>query len=396
MKHLIKKLREAKLRVDEFNAIAIPKIQTPTFKISFAQLKAQGTASLTDNLTADQAEVTRLEGELEDLKTVGPGGRKAGTTKSIEAAATALELAKQQVNTDLTNISDRAASDADKAKTDADKAKSDAAAAAQTRINTLKRIADNAGNVGKAEDALIAALKQQVVKAKGNAADLNAALSALDAERKNQAAAIEASQQLTFDLAQSVIDRTRAAAELTDTPVDNKLADSLEVKLLNREIAAAQKAAQKAGLTIVEWKKAQIKVNQAIAARDNFLKGLKDANGGSGFSIEDLFKEALSQFNQFASNVSTSVTTPGGVRGAIGAGIAAQDPRLTKADQLKIAKAAETNDLLQKILDAQNGQSKDGTKARLIDDRDAITPRGAGVGHWTKAQAAAFAKVRSN
>lgn len=105
------------------------------------------------------------------------------------------------------------------------------------------------------------------------------------------------------------------------------------------------------------------------SARLSLQATLNDAAGGGGFSLSDLFAEAVKQLNQFGSNVSGSVITGGGARAAVAGAILSQAPQdrsdvvgrvIAQKSDKQIAEAARSNQLLKQILDAVSGPSGSG------------------------------------
>jgi hypothetical protein len=111
-----------------------------------------------------------------------------------------------------------------------------------------------------------------------------------------------------------------AAANLTETDADNKKVLSAEQRRLEAAKKAAEKIARTAGLTKQQLADAKLKVleldGQILGIKSQIKNLGSGGSSGGGFSLNDLFKEALNQFQEFGSNVSASPLTPGGVRGA--------------------------------------------------------------------------------
>lgn len=310
--------------------------------IDLATIQAQGTKSNADNLSAAKANEAQAQHNLDIAHAHG---------KNLSDLQKALATAHNEV----VSVQQAIASDAQAAAT---LAQTKADQAAQAEQLALERAAAASDNRGGAENKLIAFLKKRVQQAKGDTLKLQQAINDLDAEKKKQAEAIKASQQVTFDLRQSAIDAAKAAAANTDTNTDNIRVDRAEIRLINAEINAAKKARDLIkNKATDEWKKAQTEVNKLIATKNAALGTLKSDLGQTGGGF-DVFKEAVNQLQTFGSNVTRGqVTTPGGARAAFAGGLLATKlTGLSEADRLHLAEETNTNLLLQKILSAVSDQ----------------------------------------
>jgi hypothetical protein len=128
-----------------------------------------------------------------------------------------------------------------------------------------------------------------------------------------------------------------------------------------------------------------IDLQSEILALETQKKGV----GGGGFTLKEFYDEGLKQFNEFASNVSSSVLTPGAVRGTLGGAVAAQNPGISQVDSRKLDAAATTNSLLADILGAIRGQNPKDTVAPGVHADDIGPP-----GYATHTNAARMAVVR--
>ena len=238
--------------------------------------------------------------------------------------------------------------------------------------------------------------------ARKSKADAASALAIKNA--KAATAAQELLRRTIADIQTQRFSNLLARANLTPSTEDNKKILSAEQTRLEAARKAAQKLADTAGLSKQKLAEARLKVakldGEILGIKSQILNLGSGGAAGGGFSIADLFKEALTQFNEFGSNVSSSPMTPGGVRGQLGGDIARNiitNPKVQK--DLKVvgiegidkntADAAKYMKFLYEYFTGNKAPS--GT----VPD-DVVTPRGAGVGHWTAAQAKAFAKVRGN
>jgi TP901 family phage tail tape measure protein len=196
-----------------------------------------------------------------------------------------------------------------------------------------------------------------------------------------------ATARLVFNLQKSRLDLRIAAAGLTTPIGDDIRANRAEIRFYNAQIKRIEAIRKKRKLTLEE-QQAVVDYRTAIIGLRSTIQGLKEGQGG-GFSLQDLFKEASSQFNEFASNVSGGqVTSPGGVRGALSTAILAQKPKKTQADIEKLDAVGQTNSYLKEILMAiQQGQEEKPTGRHFV----------GGVAHGkpTAAQSKTFAKLHA-
>jgi hypothetical protein len=159
------------------------------------------------------------------------------------------------------------------------------------------------------------------------------------AKDKEAAAAAVANAKASIDLQNARLDARLAAAQGTETKKDDRAVYNAMIKLNDVQIKTLR--GEEVGLkrTSQAYKDKEIAVQRLIAANKGLQKSIKGLNdtSDSGFSIADLFKESLSQFQQFGSNVSTNPRTPGQVRGQFGFDIARNiitDPKVQKNPQL--------------------------------------------------------------
>jgi TP901 family phage tail tape measure protein len=320
--------RIARLAEDKERRKPLPGDTQATNKLQIAQLNAQLRGSLTAELAADKNIETYFRERLELAKK--GTDRYTNILGALQGANSASRSVQSQIDAEADAATAEAKRNRDehtrKLKRDAAQAKADARDAAQAAKDLF--------NLEKSRfDLAIASATQLHPKAIGlQTAAYNREIAFLNGEIKR----IQKSRKLTVELKQQIV---------------NYRSDIVSLK----------------------------------AARNALKDNLKDNT--TGFSLGDLFKEAISQFNQFGSNVSSSVTTSGGVRGALGGAIASQNPNLSRADRLKLAKAEDTNDLLRDIRDAVVG--RDGPTL-LAGARDPVGPAGFATG----AHARRFSKVR--
>ncbi len=195
----------------------------------------------------------------------------------------------------------------------------------------------------------IAAVKERVSLEGGRAAAL-AALRAVLTQVNGQVKEIR-KQQLDQqkELQASILETQLLRAQGTPGTED-------DTRVLNKQIAAAQKDlnAQKK-IANNEKLGSKVRLDAALKVQEDTRKiltirqSIKSLAGG-GFSLSDLFKEAINQLNEFGSNVSTAPITPGGARAAVAGGILAQKTGLSDAEKASLNATATTNDLLAQIL----------------------------------------------
>jgi TP901 family phage tail tape measure protein len=231
-------------------------------------------------------------------------------------------------------------------------AKKSIVAAYEKELATTKATGDALGNlkIGLAEARANVTGVEQQISANAVAEEVKRKQAKADA-----LALVVATAKAAIDLQNARLSNRLAVAKATPGIEDDKSALNAQIAFNNSIIAGLR--AEETGLkkTSLKYKEKEAAVQSLIGANIGLrqsIKGLTDTSAGGGFSLSDLFKEGLSQFNQFASNVSTSVATPGGVRGALGGAIAAQNPNLSKADRAKLDEARTTNDFLKEILAA--------------------------------------------
>ena len=207
-------------------------------------------------------------------------------------------------------------------------------------------------------------------------------------DAKKAAADAAATATALFNLQKSKLDLRIQEAGLTKGIGDDIRANRAEIRFYNAQIKRIEALKKRRKLTLDE-QQALVDYKSAVVSLRATIKGLKDNTSASGgFTLEDLFRESISQLDQFGSNVSIGVTTGGGARAAIAGAINSVNPNLSAADRKKLAATTETNALLQDILDEiQNGNSLVVPKGRKCNVRDeAIGARlshGPGLAAWT-------------
>lgn len=146
---------------------------------------------------------------------------------------------------------------------------------------------------------------------------------AAEDERKRSAAQ-ELLRQTILGIQSQSFRNALASADLTDTPDDNKKVLFAEQRRLEALRDAAKRVARNSSLSRQALADARLKVlelNGQILGIKSQIKNLgKDGSGGDGFSLQDLFQEAVNQFNTFGSNIAgrNGVLSPQDERAAFG------------------------------------------------------------------------------
>lgn len=236
----------------------------------------------------------------------------------------------------------------------------------QTRLEIA---AEDAGNRGAAEKRLIAFLAREANDARLTTAQQLAFTKELKAERKKQTAVIVSAAKDEIDRKKALLDLRVQQAELTPGISDEK-------KRLNDEIAFLREQQKNTKALSKEW----IAYESEITGLKSRIKNLTSQDGG--FSLQDLFKEAVDQFNTFGSNIGgrNGVLSPQDARASLGKNImdTVQTNLLTEAEQQTL--------YLSQILDAiQNPGSMSYSPARK---RELVSAAG-NFGGWRAAQEAA-------
>jgi TP901 family phage tail tape measure protein len=193
-----------------------------------------------------------------------------------------------------------------------------------------------------------------------------AAKSASDAERKRRKAqalqdardAAQAAKDL-FNLQKSQFD-LEIQRVTTLLPNNKRLAKKAyedEITFLQTEVKRLEAIRKKT----IEQRQLIVQYKSDIIGLKGAIKSLNStsSSSGGGFSLNDLFKTAVDQLNEFGSNVSSGPATGGQAGSAVLASIVSKipsgDPALKRLQGIgyeQLAQAAESNDLLRAILDA--------------------------------------------
>jgi hypothetical protein len=185
----------------------------------------------------------------------------------------------------------------------------------------LRAAADAADHRGKAEQKLIDNLNKQVSDTKervrlgtDSRENQNAAQKAFSQEVLVGKQSVVEAAKASIDLQRERLDTSLAAAQRTPGLGDDRAVLRNRISLEGDILKKMQETLKTQRSTSNEYRVQAIAIEQqkrAIGDLQDQLKGVS----GSGFSLPDLFKESLSQFAQFSSNVSTHPLTPGGARG---------------------------------------------------------------------------------
>ena len=243
----------------------------------------------------------------------------------------------------------------------------------QAQISLLSTIAGLAGNVGPQEDKLIKALQDQVKAAQRNTPAYWTAVANLQAAQTTQAQAIQSFLQSGFDLT-NARDATKLAAAQYKDLVSGGTGNQTSVYRLilrdqNIQLRTLEALAKHAGSVkntsksaYDAWVTAQKNVFALQAQIFATKTSLRNLTGTSSFSLSDLFKEAVNEFNQFGSNIASrgGLFTGGDVRAKFAANIQANivsAQRNPVADAISSSAGKNLNEaqkqtaLLQKIAD---------------------------------------------
>lgn len=195
--------------------------------------------------------------------------------------------------------------------------------------------------------------------------EAKAAKDARDAEAKRRKAEAEQEAREAAQAAVDLFNLQKSQFDLqiqrvtTLFPNNKRLAKQAyqdEIDFLNAEIKRLEGVKKKT----TEIRQKIVNLKGDVIALKGAIKGLNDAgSSGGGFSLNDLFKAAVDNLNEFGSNVSSSPTTGGAAGSAVLASIVSRIPagdpalkRLQGVGYEQLAEAAESNDLLRAILNA--------------------------------------------
>lgn len=176
---------------------------------------------------------------------------------------------------------------------------------------------------------------------------LRLAREAEEDERKKQAAQALLAQTI-LDIQNQRFQNRLTAADFTESNDDNIRILNAQIKVLDGRRKAAQKIADVAKKGSQAQKDAQLqvaKLNGEILGLRSQIKNLGKGGPDSSFSLQDLFQEAVSEFNAFGSNISTTGLLSGqDARGAF-SDIVINDA----VAQSQLTEAQKQTELLRKI-----------------------------------------------
>jgi chromosome segregation ATPase len=260
-------------------------------------------------------------------------------TKAYLAASKQVEAAQAQrdsVQAEITSKSDKAQSDRDQLfRTNL-----------QNQESRLQLAATASDNQGVAEQKLIAFYRKESTNVKLTEAERLRYQEALATEIDNQKKAVVAASKAQIDLKLAIDDLRIQQAEATPGESD-------DVKAINNKIKDLRKQRDRFADYSKEWVEYQSQI-ETLKAR---LKNLS----GSGFSLQDLFKESLRQFQEFGSNVSSNPLTGGQVRGQfagtlISTILGSQKDRAALGIISVASNTSETNLLLRQLIALVKGE----------------------------------------
>lgn len=266
-----------------------------------AQLEAQLNDNLQAELAADKAIENSFKKRLEKAK-----GRPVLYNAILQALVQA-HAATQSVLSQIASQNAQAQQERQQAITDA----------ISLRRTRLENAAELANNQGEAERKLIAFYLAESKDLRLEASARLAYEAAYNQEIKAQQQAIVAQAKAEIDLRNSRLDLAIQRADLTPGLGDNRRAINAKIKRLQQDLKDLDRIKN---LTLEQQQKV-VDLKSAIVALQLQLKNLSGQDGG--FSINDLFKEAVNNFTTFGSNIASrsGVLSPQDARGQVSKGI---------------------------------------------------------------------------
>lgn len=294
--------------------IVIPK------RLRIASLDAQ----LDDDLQRQLAVDRQIEAYLEKRLALARKQKKdvEGILKALEQAQSNTQSIVSQIDSENKKKQQQAA---DNLRT-----------ALGNKETQLSLAAQAAGGLGAKENALITFYKKESQDKSLTETERLSYLSKLRTEQKNFTATIAQAAKDEIDRRKALLDLAIKEAEATPGLDDNKRA-------INNEIRFLRVQRNKFKVFSKEWIEYQSEI-------DDLKERLKNTTDSSGPSLSDLFAEASKEFKDFASNVSTQITTPGGIRAQFAAAISIQNKNISLGEEQQIKEAVTTNSLLGQIL----------------------------------------------
>lgn len=265
--------------------------------LELADLNAQLTASLNDDLAASKAIEAYLQKRLEIAKRVG--GTQTDRYKNILKALVTARSATQSVLDEIKTTSEQATKDQEQAFD----------LALSNQEERLRLAAEKAGNVGPQENALIAFLRAQAKSAKNTTQEQLRFQRALVSELDKQKKAIQQNLDDVAALQQSnlALALKRAQVLTPDDTTDDEQAIRAQIANARKRLAILNRVKDQT----IEQKK---KVNEIKDEILDYQAALNDLKGSGGASFNDFVKSALENFRQFGGGT-TGILTGQAVRG---------------------------------------------------------------------------------
>lgn len=263
----------------------------------------------------------------------------------------------------------------------AEQATAAAKQAIENQRTELQAAAEAAGNIGAAENKYIAFLKEQIGRAGQTTAERLAAEQAYNNEIKKRQEALKAILDARINLREAGLDNALLRAQATESKVDDIKVFRGYIKLDRDRIAVYRRFIESKKGTALEVLNAQIQIRNLqgdIIRQQQAIKGTTDK---ASFSLSDLFKEAISQFNEFGSNIASrqGILSGGDLRATFAANIIASQ-RNPVADAIShsgngmISEQQTTNTLLRELPGQIAARIRSGASSRSA-HRDPYGPQ---------------------
>lgn len=302
-----------------------------------AQLDAEISGNLQAELRTDQKIVDFLTKSLERAK--GSAVKYKAVGEALKAAVSARDSVLSQIQSNQ--------------REEAQKRQEIFQTGIENQQVRLELAAQAAGLNSDAEKKLIAFLAQEARDSRLT----DAQQLAFEKERRSEIAKVRASivetakaqidlQNSRFELRQSILDTRLSAAELTPGIEDNRRVLNLQIKALNDDIvrqkalAAAAKKNSQERIDLLQNVQTDLQKINALKLQIKNLSG----EGGQAFTLQDLFKEAVEQFNAFGSNIAgrSGILSPQDARASLGRNIIADLSAKQVTEQEKTNQLLET------------------------------------------------------
>lgn len=287
-------------------------------------------AQLDDNLQAELKADERIESYFRKRLTLAKG--KPAVYNAVLGALTQAHAATQSVLGQIKSES-QANQQAQ------DEAVKTAISNQRTRLENAAFLTDH---TGEAEKKLIAFYRKEAADIRLTTAERLAYQAAYNTEIDSQRKAVVAQAKAEIDLRNSRFDLAIQRAGLTPSTADDRKAINNKIKAIQNQIDGLKTIKKKT----IEQKQEIVSLTSVILGLKGDLQNLKNGGGGGGFSLNDLFKEAVNNFVTFGSNIAgrQGVLSPQDARGAFSQNILAQlgSSQLTEA-QKQTAQLREIN-----------------------------------------------------